>query len=168
MQSLSTLGRFAIPILACMSMVACTKQPDQVKPVGQDEAQLPQMLVDFDALDAGRRTDAASARSVEAMGGGQALELQLTPDANWSVVRLLPDQPWDWSGYRDFHFAIDVINPGDESAQLYVTLSNSPGGAISGSRSDTANRSVNVPARSVGTWRPRVNSRYTRRNREPR
>ncbi|MEM8489759.1 MAG: agarase [Pseudomonadota bacterium] len=116
------------------------------------EASILEVLADFDTADPSRALDAADAVAVQSTLSGTALELQFTPDANWSVVRLQPASPWDWSDHRDYNFAIDVTNPGPESVQLYVSLSSTPGGAISGNRADTANRSVSVPANTSGTY----------------
>lgn len=130
----------------------CSDPATDSKTTSADGYELIDMVFDFDSDGVEPRAAAAQAKVVSTAGGGGALELQFTPDANWSVVRLQPDTPWNWSDLKDFHFAIDVKNTGKESAQLYVTMSNTPGGAIAGNRAETANRSTNVPAGSSGTY----------------
>lgn len=142
---------FAVSLAFAM-LTGCGEPASDSTTASADGYELIEMLVDFDTDGMEPHTDAAEAQVVSTGGEGSALELRFTPDANWSVVRLQPGTPWNWSDLKDFHFAIDVTNTGDESAQLYVTLSNTPGGAIVGNRADTSNRSTNIAAGSSGTY----------------
>ncbi len=138
--------------LCAACLVACGETTD-APAVSSDEPEVIATLVDFDEEGTVEIvTDAASTTIVPSADGGGALEIRFTADENWSVARLQPDTPWNWDDLEGFHLALDVKNTGDESTQLYVTLSNSPGGAIAGNRADTSNRSTNVPARSTGTY----------------
>jgi agarase len=110
-------------------------------------------LVDFESPAVQITTDFAEAEVV-ASDDGNALKIEFSPDSEWSSARLRPDEPWDWSKLTDYHFAIDVTNTGEESAQLYVSLSKAAGdkAPFIGERSVTANRSVNIAAGSSGTY----------------
>ncbi|MEO1246846.1 MAG: agarase [Pseudomonadota bacterium] len=114
------------------------------------------VLYDFNSSELPEGTELleATAELVEAPAGGNALAIGFSPDAHWSGIRLVPEKPWDWSNLRDFHFAIDIENTGEKSAQLYVSLASATGKAedVMGNRAITANRSINVPAGQSGTY----------------
>jgi agarase len=126
-----------------VSLSACSQR---AAPLAKDDAG--QTLFDFEDGDVSLRTDVASAAIVDG-----ALEIDFSPDANWSVVRLRPETPWDWSDLQDFNLALDVENIGEESLQLYVSLTNASGDttALQGNRAETANWSTNVASRASKT-----------------
>ena len=133
----------AVTLLAIF-MVGCTQSPESAA-----DSDAIQVLFDFDDSDTVIREDMASA---EVSDG--AIDIDFSPDANWSVIRLRPDTPWDWSELSDFNLALDVTNTGDESAQLYVSLTSASGDTttLQGNRAETANWSVAVPVNSTNTY----------------
>lgn len=58
-----------------------------------------------------------------------ALDISFTDEAWYSRVKIAPDQPWDWSAYKDFNIALDVTNTGDVSVQVYVSVVDAHGKA---------------------------------------
>ena len=88
------------------------------------------------------------ARAAWLPGGG--LELTFAPEAHRPVVRLKPDQPWNWDNEDEIHIAIDARNPGEESVQLYLSLVRP--GMLTGNRDGSANRAVNLAAGESNTY----------------
>ena len=128
-----TLARSAVGMLTIL-LFGCSQPAD---PEAASDAI--QILFDFDGGDVAFNVETARA---EIAGG--ALDIDYSPDADWSVVRLRPETPWDWSELQDFNFALDVSNRGTRSTQMYVSLTNSSG--------DTSNWSANIPVGSGNTY----------------
>ena len=146
--------------LAITALAACGGSSEQSQTQARqnpDEPEVIATLLDFSRgkLPDGTQFDNATGGIVETTDG-HALEVNFSPDAYWSVVRFQPDEPWDWSALEDFHFAIDAENTGEESIQLYVSLTNADASGnpteITGNRAVTANRSVNIAAGESGTY----------------
>ncbi|MDU0354898.1 hypothetical protein RS130_14155 [Paraglaciecola aquimarina] len=77
--------------------------------------------------------------------GKQALALTLRAKDNYKTsFAFTPKDKWDWSNKGLFKVALDIANPLDMSAQIYVTVTDGKG--------QTHNRSVIVPKRSNDTY----------------
>ncbi|WP_158969594.1 beta-galactosidase [Paraglaciecola sp. L3A3] len=77
--------------------------------------------------------------------GKQALALTLKAKDNYKTsFAFTPKDKWDWSDKGPFKVALDIANPLDLSAQIYVTVADGKG--------QTHNRSVIVPEQSNGTY----------------
>lgn len=76
---------------------------------------------------------------------GRALQVELLTKAHYSAsVSFAPEQPWNWSEFGNFAFAMDITNPMPSSIYLYVTASDSKGGEH--------NRGIAVPPNSTDTY----------------
>ncbi len=61
---------------------------------------------------------------------GKALDVHLLSKDNWSTsLDFVPETPWDWSQYKDFHIAFDVSNYGTESVQVDFIMNDKNGDA---------------------------------------
>lgn len=114
-----------------------------------------EVLLDFNSdssLDS-LSTEFATAKLVAADEDG-ALAIDYSAEGYWEVAKFKPETPWDWSAHRDFNFALDITNAGEESVQLYVTLTSATGDieVITGNRAMTANWAVNVAAGESRTF----------------
>lgn len=114
------------------------------------------LLLDFDGerLPSEVVADSATVERVAAAEGGGALRVRFSPEDYWSVVRFRPEQPWDWSDLENFNLAIDAANDGDESIQLYISLTNTRGESshVTGNRAETSNYAGNVGVGESGTY----------------
>ena len=138
-----------------------TAQPAPIEPQAEEFETL-EVLLDFDAPELAANLEANGAltkriRDEQGNPGG-ALEMRFLPEAHQPVVRLLPDEPWDWSDEDEIHIALDAHNPGNESVQLYMSLVRS--GMLVGNRSGSANRAVNLAPGESGTYYAVLDGRF--------
>ncbi|MGJ8682558.1 beta-galactosidase [Paraglaciecola sp.] len=77
--------------------------------------------------------------------GNQALAITLSAKDNYkSSFSFEPTSSWDWQALGEFKVALDITNPADLSAQIYLTVTDGKG--------QTHNRSVIVPKQSSETY----------------
>ncbi len=141
--------RLAAPLTLCLSY-GCAEGP--VEPQAGNAASEPfavvAELMDFDSgvLPESLEVDGAGVRVVAAADGGEgaALELIFPASDNRPTIQFRPDDAWDWSGNENIHLAIDLSNAGDESVQLYMSLTDAHGG--------TTSRSVNIAVGEANTY----------------
>ncbi len=143
--------------LFLLLLAACGEQPAADRPkqtAGQapEKPELIENLMDFDSgdLPPGLKLEGASAEPVAGSDDGGALQIVFSAGTYRPTVRLRAEEPWDWSGHDNFHIAIDASNPGDESVQLYLSLTAAAG--VTGDRDVSANRAVNIAAGESGTY----------------
>ena len=155
-----------VSALFVMMAIACsdnTSNSDDVAQSGkavQDRFEVLRTLLDFDSakLPKSLETDGATVTlvSVDKSADAGALQINFGTDVDQPTVRFKPQQPWDLSGERDFHLAMDVKNVGADSVQLYLSITDAAGskqGAnVTGNRNVTANRSVNIAAGESNTY----------------
>ena len=80
----------------------------------------------------------------------RALHVRMASATNsYAGVSLIPEVPWDWSAYDDFHIAFDIGNPGEVSAQIYLDIEDFDGNAYT--------RAVSVPVGPATTYYAKMN-----------
>lgn len=133
----------SVSLLFLFLLTACTedssestiKTPEVVQEAPVDGAfnEL-EKLLDFNtaAVPDGLETESSSVQLVDDLASdeGHALEIRYTPHKSHSAVRFRPDQPWDWSDYRNFHIALDAKNTGIGSTHFFIILKNAKGKTI--------------------------------------
>jgi len=72
--------------------------------------------------------------------GGHALEVNFDSKESSSGVTISPAQPWDWSAQGDCHLAFDVVNVGNFSVDLFVTINDRSGATVTRRASVPADR----------------------------
>ncbi|MGD8174460.1 MULTISPECIES: beta-galactosidase [Marinimicrobium] len=76
--------------------------------------------------------------------GEQQLHIRFSPKVYKAAVTLRPENLWDWSDFNDFHLAMDAHNPGNESVQLWLGITDASGAV--------RRQSVNLAAGESGTY----------------
>ena len=159
---LSMSLRISLLITLCLS-VACSNEPSPTEsekdspvqptqvPVMKAE-QGPKTLFNFDhGLPEGIYADGAAYSLVDS-----ALRIDFKPEAYRSAVAVTSNPGWNWSDLNEYHIAVDAKNMGEESVQLYISLSDKRAddmnGQITGHRAASANYSVNLRAGESGTY----------------
>jgi agarase len=148
--------RFVVTLLFLPLITGCTEERDTpanhttaVKPSSIESFSELEQLLDFDSgvLPAGLTAENATVQLVGEGGSNtdNALEIRFIPAPDRSFVRFRPDQPWNWSGLREFHIALDVKNTGSSSVHLFLALKNVDGRTV-------YRRSGNVPVGSSNTY----------------
>lgn len=157
---LSTNMRRMVAVMGIVSLVACSedqsKAPvvvDTSKPLGENE--LAQLFNFEGGLPAGLTEEGAKASLVET-AENKALRADFTHKVYRSAVSIKAEQPWDWSGLNEYHIAVDAKNLGDESVQLYISLSDGRTegvtSQVTGHRAMSINYATNIAAGESGTY----------------
>lgn len=118
-----------------LTVAACSNAPEAKIPEATGPQTLSEeiMLADFDE---GQKPDFVRVNngslklvpSRKEGGAGHELDVKLASKDNWSGgLALAPSEPWDWSGYKDFHVAFDVSNHGTESTQIDISMADIDG-----------------------------------------
>ncbi len=89
-------------------------------------------------------------------GDDTTLDITFSSDDYFSGVRFIPNTPWDWSKLSEYNLAVDLKNNGDESVQIYLSLTDERGKAVGdkvvGHRAASGNRAVNLAPGESGTY----------------
>ncbi|XQW83454.1 agarase [Thalassotalea piscium] len=93
------------------------------------------------------------------------LSIDFSSDNYVSAIVLKPDTPWDLSD-DEIHLRFDAKNPGKESLQLYISLSDQTlsEGVSAASRTLAANYSVNLAPGESGSYFVILTGNYTKTN----
>lgn len=87
----------------------------------------------------------AKASMVKLAEGNAALKVQFDSKAHlYTALVLEPEQPWNWSEFKDFSVAMDIANQGDVSTALFMDITDTDGA--------TYTRSIVVPVGPARTY----------------
>ncbi|QHJ09982.1 hypothetical protein FX988_00191 [Paraglaciecola mesophila] len=131
--------------LACLGLSACNTSSNTTEPNPSSPKVITE-LYNFESPIKGKvETKNATAKVRRlASGSGNALQIKFEGDVAEAAVKLIPAENWDWSMHDEINLAFDVINPEEESIQLYV--------GITAENGDQASHSVIIPANSESTY----------------
>ena len=126
-------------------MTACSNVDGSLEVVEVDAPEMITTIFDFDSDKSGYRLETKGA-SANIIGLDQQKRLfaEFDDDVKISTAEIIPNNPLDWSKYKNFNIAVDLENISDRSIYVYMGFHDSNG--------DFQNKGMNVPARSKGTY----------------
>lgn len=142
-------SRFMLTVYSVlgMSLVGCTTELPSAKSeaaVLSDQAWQGEILAHFDGDETGYSISGEHA-SFSASGeeNNGSLDVNFEVNGHGSVLKIVPETPFDWTNYKDFNLAVDIENTGDASVQVYIGLVDSDGTFV--------NKSNVIPAGETAT-----------------
>lgn len=143
-----------------LALLGCTQQSSnnavETKQSTQDVSfQTLQTLADFNGNNLPYRIEESGAKYTLQEDG--KLAINFSKEAYRSAIVLKPEQPWDLSQHDEIHLAFDAENTGDESLQIYLSISDVPesellAGNAAGTRTSAANYTTNIAVGESGTY----------------
>jgi agarase len=161
------LKTLALVCLLSGALIGCSQQADseidtsklvqtQLTKVSQYENIM--MLADFNQKQLPIKVEESGATYHHQLSGDEgALVIDFSADAYRSAIVLKPKEPWDLSQHDEVHLAFDAKNVGEQSAQLYLSISDVPesellAGNAAGTRTSAANYTTNIAVGESGTY----------------
>ncbi|WP_440874655.1 agarase [Thalassotalea sp. PLHSN55] len=144
--------KYALAITSASLLIsACTLDKNANHKAKQDSAldafaneQVLTTLVDFDdSNEQGWLSNAGTTSKQVADAGNQKLAVNFLSSHNQAKLQIKPESPWNFAQYQHYNLAFDVQNTSDESAHVYLALTNPKG--------ELQSRSISLPASFNGT-----------------
>ncbi len=155
-------GRWSPICLMSMLLAGCSQQSDNINQTktlaNEQNYQNVLTLTDFNQKKLPVNVIESGASFQHQLSGNDGeLSIDFSSDVYRSAVVLQPETPWNFATTDEVHLAIDAKNPGTESIQLYISISDVPkselpAGNAAGTRTSAANYSVNLAPGESGTY----------------
>ncbi len=111
--------------------------------------QVLEILYDFESSSLDKDIKLSNAKGSIVDEDSKALKVQFdSKDHRSASLSIIPDKPFNWSTYEDFHIAFDISNAGEHSVNIQLDVSDTSGGNYT--------RAVNIPTGESQTYYAKI------------